>query len=302
MSVEQSRDGSPQSPGSAEPGKQHGDAGADAAAVPEAAPPALEVRELTVRFGGIVALDDVSVTIGSGEVAAVIGPNGSGKTTLLNAICRLNHGDRSAGEVWIDGRPIGRRGDRTEVARAGVGRSFQDPHLVGSMSVLENVLCGAHQATGYSLAAQVFAPWRARRAERELRAGAQSILDLLGVAHLADRAAAELPYGIRKRVDLARALMARPRVLLLDEPASGLDAKERDALSKLVVELSSAQGITIIMVEHDMSLVRGVATTVVGMHAGRVLITGNPDFVLSSTSYQEALVGTEHLFTPKGTG
>jgi branched-chain amino acid transport system ATP-binding protein len=308
MNVEQSPDGSsPESSSSAQPAPRSGvprsgDAAAAAQVVPKPAPPAIEVRGLTVRFGGILALEDISVTIGPGEVAAVIGPNGSGKTTLLNAICRLNRGDQSAGEVWIHGRPMGLRGDRSEVARVGVGRSFQDPHLVGSMSVLDNVLCGAHRTAGYGLAAQVFTPWRARRFERELRDGARSMLGLLGVAHLADRHAAELPYGIRKRVDLARALIARPRVLLLDEPASGLDAKERDSLGKLVVELSSAHGMTIVMVEHDMALVHALATTAVGMHVGRVLITGSPDFVLSSTSYQEALIGSEHASSRRTPG
>ncbi len=236
-------------------------------------PSAIEVRALSVAFGGLRALTDVSASVSADHIVAVIGPNGAGKTTLLNAICGLV--PKANGEVRHYGRDV-TNAHPTTIAQRGVGRSFQDPRLIDSFSVLENVLCGAHATIGYSLADQVFRRLKVARRERKARADAKELLDLFGLADLADVEAGRLAYGPRKMVDIVRATISRPSVLLLDEPSSGLDRAERARIENMLLMIHKEFHIPMMIVEHHMDLVRAVADRVLGLASGSVALHG-PD-------------------------
>jgi branched-chain amino acid transport system ATP-binding protein len=250
----------------------------------------LAVDDVNVRFGGVHALSKVSFEVAQHDVVAVVGPNGAGKSTLLNAIGNLV---RSTGRVQFFGRDI--QGlPAARIAHGGIGRSFQDPQLIDDFTVLENVMGGAHLKLGYGLADQVFRPWVVARAERETARKARVLLEFIGLDGVADHQAGSLSYGARKRTDIARAMLSGPRLLLLDEPSSGLDSGERASLQATLIELREEQLVTAIIVEHHMDLVRSVATQVVGMQAGEVLLTGTPTEVLDSEAFREAVVGGSH--------
>jgi len=251
---------------------------------------AVDVQDLTVRFGSLVAIDALSVQLPAQELVAIVGPNGSGKTTLLNALSGLISSARAEGAVRIFGTDVLRsRPDR--IAGLGVGRSFQDPHLIPEMSVEQNVLCGAHLPMSYGIFQQIFQPGRAEESERRWLGDARSLLESVGLDHLARWPAGMLPYGVRKLVDMVRALVPSPRLLLLDEPASGLDRREREALAGLLAGLAGEKRMTIVMVEHDLDLVRTVATHVVAMQGGgRLLASGPPDATLLGSTFRSVTV------------
>jgi branched-chain amino acid transport system ATP-binding protein len=247
----------------------------------------LRLDEVSVRFGGVHALSEVTFEVDQHDVVAIVGPNGAGKSTLLNAVGNLV---RSTGRIRffdqnIQGVPPAR------IAHGGIGRSFQDPQLVDEYTVLENVLGGAHMKLGYGLADQVFRPWVVARAEREMTRRAHVLLEFVGLDAVALHEAGSLSYGARKRTDIARAMLSGPRLLLLDEPSSGLDSGERASLQATLVALREERLVTAIIVEHHMDLVRSVANQVVGMQAGEVLLTGTPTEVLDSEMFREAIVG-----------
>lgn len=247
----------------------------------------LRVDDLSVRFGGVHALSKVSFGVDQHDVVAIVGPNGAGKSTLLNAVGNLV---RSTGSVRFFDRDIHGL-PAAKVAHGGIGRSFQDPQLVDEFTVLENVMGGAHLKLGYGLADQVFRPWVVARAERETARRASLLLEFIGLDAVANHEAGSLSYGARKRTDIARAMLSGPRLLLLDEPSSGLDSEERSSLRSTLVELREERLVTAIIVEHHMDLVRSVANQVVGMQAGEVLLTGTPTEVLDSETFREAIVG-----------
>jgi branched-chain amino acid transport system ATP-binding protein len=250
---------------------------------------AIEVASLSVTFGGLCAITDLSVDIAQGELAAVVGPNGSGKTTLLNALSNINRNGRSSGEIRLLGRPTrGKRPD--QISSMGIGRSFQDPHLLNRATAIENVLLGAHTQLRYSMGGQVLAPWRAARAEREWRRRALGLLEFAGIGRHADDVAGDLSYGIRKLIDIVRALLPGPQIVLLDEPASGLDREERVTLAGLLRDLRATGNFTVAMIEHDLDLVKDVSTVVVAMHSGRVLAAGDTETVMSSDTFRDALM------------
>jgi branched-chain amino acid transport system ATP-binding protein len=251
--------------------------------------PAIEVASLSVSFGGLNAIDDLSVDIPQGEVAAVVGPNGSGKTTLLNALSKINRNGRTTGEIRLLGQSTRNRRP-AEISSMGVGRSFQDPHLLNRATVIENVLLGAHSQLPYTIGGQVLAPVRVARIERAWRQRALSLLEFAGIARYAYDTAGNLSYGIRKLIDISRALLPGPQIVLLDEPASGLDRHERTTLASLLRTLRESDDITIVMIEHDLDLVKGVATSIVAMHSGRLLVTGDTKTVMSSPAFREALL------------
>ena len=254
-------------------------------------PPILEMDQVTVNFGGISALNGITASLEVGEVMAVVGPNGAGKTTILNAVNGLIRRN-TTGAVRVDGQEVlGRH--PVNLAANGIGRSFQNPAMIEDATVIENVLVGAHRHLGYSMLDQVVRRPKVRRMEEAATARAMSVLQFVGADASAHEPVSGLPYGTRKLVDIARALMSAPRLLLLDEPTSGLDSGEQAVVERLLLELKRLTSVSILLVEHHMSVVRRTADRVLGVQAGAVLAVGSPHEVLDSDNFRAAIVGTE---------
>jgi branched-chain amino acid transport system ATP-binding protein len=249
----------------------------------------LSVEDVHVRFGGVTALAGPSFGIEPGAICGLIGPNGAGKTTLFNCISRLYEPAR--GRIEFDGGDILERAPH-EIASLGIARTFQNLGLVPSLSVRDNAILGAHHR---SKANFLTAPLRlpgVRREERELRDEADEVLTRLELAAVADRPAAGLPYGTLKRVELARALLAKPRLLMLDEPASGLSHEEVDQLGRLLLELRDSFGLTVLLVEHHMGMVMRVSDHVAVLNFGELIARGTPQEVQRDQSVIDAYLGT----------
>jgi len=250
--------------------------------------PLLAVSHLTVCFGGITALDDVSFEVGHGEICGLIGPNGAGKTTVFNCLGRLY--DPSAGDILFDGRSLlALRPD--QVAGRGLARTFQNLALFERLSVMENVLAGGHVAGTHGALAEAFGTRAARAGEARLRDRAREWLELVGLGDRADAPVAGLPFGSRKRVELARALMSEPRLLLLDEPAGGLALEEVERLDVLIREVRDRLGITILLVEHRMGFVMAICDRLVVLDFGRVIAAGAPAAVAEDAAVVDAYLG-----------
>jgi branched-chain amino acid transport system ATP-binding protein len=250
--------------------------------------PFFEVERLSLAFGGVKAVRDVSFEVARGEVFAIIGPNGAGKTSLFNLVTRVF--DASAGDVRIEGRSIASVA-RHDVVRHGIARTFQNIELFEGATVLDNLLLGRHRAPHGGLFAQLFNMPSVRRAETLTRERIEDVIELLELAPYRDQQVAGLPYGVRKVVELARALAAEPRLLLLDEPASGLNPEETHELGYWIEDIQRELGITVVMVEHDMSLVSAVADRVLVMEQGQVLTIGTPAEVQSDPRVIAAYLG-----------
>jgi len=266
----------------------HDDQAATEPAAPAGGPPLLEVREITVRFGGVVALDKLTFGIREGDICGLIGPNGAGKTTCFNVVSRLYQ--PTHGAMTFDGHDLLRLPPH-KIAEVGIARTFQNLALFPSLTLLENVMVGGHSTgtIGFVRAALRLPPWRE---EKDTKLRAYHLLEQLGLAQHAFRPAAGLPFGTLKRLEIARALAAGPRFLLLDEPASGLTHLEVDELGETITRIRDQFGLTILLVEHHMALVMGISDHVVAMDFGRKLAEGTPDQVRNDPAVVAAYLGT----------
>ncbi len=232
----------------------------------------LSIRGVSKNFGGVQAVDDVSFDVPRGSIKALIGPNGAGKTTLFNVISGFLPSDR--GSVVFDGAEVG--GLRPhQIADRGMTRTFQHTRLFPKMSVLENIMVGGHiHSRGEFLAGMLCMPFT-RKEERRVREKCGNIMELLGLAGMADREATSLPYGRQRMVELGRALACEPRILLLDEPAAGLNLSETSEMGKLIVRIRD-MGITVLLVEHDMSIVMDISDEIVVLSSGQKIAEDKP--------------------------
>lgn len=232
----------------------------------------LEVENLRRSFGGLVAVDQVSFKVAAGQIKAMIGPNGAGKTTLFNLICGLLPPE--TGRIVFEGRSL--NGLKPfQVARAGLSRTFQNPSLFLQLSVLENVMVGRHCRTRWDVLGCALRWPGQLKEEKAIRAAALDQLEFVGLAHLASAPAGALAFGQRRMVELARALATEPRMLLLDEPASGLNTREKSDLALLIRKIRE-RGVTVLLVEHDMSMVMGLSDEILVLHNGAPLAEGAP--------------------------
>jgi branched-chain amino acid transport system ATP-binding protein len=255
---------------------------------PDTEAPPLELLGVSVGFGGVQALSELSLQIPAGAITAIIGPNGAGKTTMFNVVSKLV--GYQQGRVFIGGRDLATV-RRADLVRLGLSRTFQNIALFPGLSVLDNVAVGAYTRQGGSLPAVLLRTPAARREEREVRDRCHDLLGRLGLGDLAGSDVRGLPYGVMKRVELARALAARPRLLMLDEPAAGLNSGEVDELIELLRSVHSDDCPTMVIVEHHMRLVMQLSHAVTVLNFGRVLASGTPEQVAADPSVIDAYLG-----------
>jgi len=253
------------------------------------APPLLSARGLSVRFGGVLAVNNVSFDVRPGEVFTLIGPNGAGKTTVFNLISRIY--TPTAGTIEFEGQPLLRRAPH-EIAALGIARTFQNIELFENASVLQNLLIGRHTHRRTGLWSELFFTPKARAAELQAREAVERVIDLLDLQHHRESLVHGLPYGVRKVVELARALCTEPKLILLDEPSSGLNVEETDDMAFWIDDIRHELGVTVLMVEHDMTLVSRVSDRVLAMNQGETLAVGTPAEVQANPAVIEAYLGS----------
>jgi branched-chain amino acid transport system ATP-binding protein len=249
----------------------------------------LEIKNATLKFGGVVAVNDLSFSVNEGEVYAIVGPNGAGKSTVFNLISRFY--DPYAGQIRFDGKDL-LASNADKVADFGIARTFQNIELFDHATVLQNLLVGRHRHRRTNVLEEMFFTSRVRREEKKHRAAVEEVIDFLDLQPYRNKMIAGLPYGVRKVVELGRALASGPRLLLLDEPASGLSVEETQDMRWWIDDIRKQMGITVLMVEHDMGLVSGVSDRVLALADGAKLAEGTAAEVQSNPAVIEAYLGT----------
>ena len=248
----------------------------------------LVVEDLGIRFGGVRALDGVSFRVEPGEIFAIIGPNGAGKSTVFNLVSRLY--EPSSGSIRYGEHDLLQRRAH-DIASLGIARTFQNIELFENATVLQNLLVGRHRLARRNLLLEMIFPASVRADEHQQRLAVEKVIELLELEHLRNERIRDLPYGARKNVEIARALCAQPSLLLLDEPASGLNPEEKDDLGFWLEDIRSDLGVTLVMVEHDMGLVSRLADRVLVLDNGQALARGTPEEVRANPQVQAAYLG-----------
>ena len=252
--------------------------------------PILDVRELGIDFGGLTAVDNFNLMIGRNEIAGLIGPNGAGKTTVFNLLTNVYQPTR--GSILIDGMPTA--GKKTyQVNRMGVARTFQNIRLFKDLSVIDNIKVGLHESMKYDLGSSLIRLPNYWKEEKRCTERAFELLDIFHMADLADAQAGSLPYGAQRRLEIMRALATSPKLLLLDEPAAGLNPVETQALSRIIRFLRQQHGITVLLIEHDMGMVMEISDHIIVLDHGDVIARGAPQAIQANASVIAAYLGAE---------
>ncbi len=251
----------------------------------------LKVEHVSLNFGGVKALSDVSLEVAQGELVSVIGPNGAGKTSLLNCISGFYH--PSAGRITFEGHGLTHASPH-QVTKFGIARAFQNIELFTGMSVLENLLMARHTFGHYNLLDNILIYGRAMRVGVENRRFCEEIIDFMELEPYRKALVGDLPYGVRKRVEVARALALSPKLLLLDEPMAGMTLEEKEDMVRFILDIRAERGTTIILIEHDLGVVMDISDRVYVLDFGQVIASGLPEEVSQNPRVQEAYVGVDH--------
>ena len=256
----------------------------------------LEMKNVTMRFGGLVAVDNLSLTVEQGEIVSLIGPNGAGKTTVFNTITGVY--EITGGEIYFEGSLISKLLPR-EIVKRGVARTFQNIRLFGKLRVIENAVIGAHINYNYSLIDALFRTHKYKEQEQKVHTQALEVLNSIGLSEHVNEYAENLPYGLQRRLEIARAIMSGAKILLLDEPAAGMNPQESEDLMNFIKQLRE-KGYTILLIEHDMNVVMNVSDRIYVVDYGRLIAQGKPESVKNDPNVIRAYLGAIEEFMGEG--